>query len=159
MGTLSGIGHPSIYRPSVTATSSATHQGPGPASLLGATVGWIVPPIWSPFWKRGGAVLSHRFSVRNKSTEAAGQPWCRNLSSHRGSRTTLRGTSRRRTGFAKQWRGMLRRAKRRRSSGNFSKSASTKISTASSLVWISTRKGASPKSTSCRRPLAPRMMA
>jgi hypothetical protein len=97
-----GLGTPSIYRPSVTATSSASHQGPGPASLLGATVGWIVPPIWSPFWKRGGAVLSHRFNVRNKSTEAAGQPWCRNLSSHRGSRTTLRGTSRRRTGFAKQ---------------------------------------------------------
>ena len=58
-----------------------------------------------------------------------------------------------------RWRGMLRRAKRRRSSGNVSKSASMKISTVSSLAQISTRTGASPKSTSCRRPFAPRIMA
>src|SRR5215470_5634431 len=47
-----------------------------------------------------------------------------------------------------RWRGMLRRAKRRRSSGSVSKSASTKISTISSLEKISTRMGASAKSTS-----------
>ena len=43
---------------------------------------------------------------------------------------------------------MLRRVKRRRSSGTISKSASTKISTVYSLAHILTRTGASPKSTS-----------
>ena len=56
------------------------------------------------------------------------------------------------------WRGMFRMAKRRRSSGSVSESASIKVSTVSSLEEIWTRTGASPKSTSWRRPFLPRMM-
>ena len=51
------------------------------------------------------------------------------------------------------------RSKRRLSSGSVSKSASMKISTVSSLEWISTRTGASPKSTSWRRPFSRRIIA
>src|SRR5689334_20347266 len=54
---------------------------------------------------------------------------------------------------------MLIIAKRRRSSACVSKSASTKISTVSSLAWTSTRTGDSPKSTSYRRPFFPRIIA
>jgi hypothetical protein len=59
----------------------------------------------------------------------------------------------------KRWRGTLSRAKRRRSSGRVCESASMKISTVSSLEWISTQIASSPKSTSWRRPLFPRMIA
>ena len=55
--------------------------------------------------------------------------------------------------------GTLIIAKGRRSSESVSKSASTNISMAVSLAETSTRTGASPKSTSCRRPLLPRMLA
>src|SRR5262249_39398651 len=48
----------------------------------------------------------------------------------------------------KTWRGMLSIANRRRPSACVSKSASTKISTVSSLAYTPTRTGASPKSTS-----------
>jgi hypothetical protein len=57
------------------------------------------------------------------------------------------------------WRGRFRIAKRRRYSGSVSKSASIKILTVSSLQEIPMRAGASPKSTSWRRPFVPRMMA
>src|SRR5208283_2633019 len=56
-------------------------------------------------------------------------------------------------------RGMLISANCRRSCGSSSESASTTISTVSSLAQISTRTGLSPKSTSCRRPDLPRIMA
>jgi hypothetical protein len=59
----------------------------------------------------------------------------------------------------KRWRGMLSIAKRRRSSACVSKSASMNISTVSSLACTSTRTGASPKSTSWRRPFFPRIIA
>jgi Helix-turn-helix domain len=56
-------------------------------------------------------------------------------------------------------RGMLTSANRWRSCGSSSESALTMISTVSSLAWISTRTGLSSKSTSCRRPDLPRIMA
>jgi putative transposase len=59
----------------------------------------------------------------------------------------------------KRWRGTLRIANRRRSSACVLKSASTNISTVSSLAYTSTRSGASPKLTSWRRPFFPRIIA
>jgi hypothetical protein len=58
MGTLSGIGHPSFFaHPSVMATHRPRSKGPGPASLLRATVRWIVPSIRESLLGKGRGCL------------------------------------------------------------------------------------------------------
>src|SRR5260370_34705689 len=73
--------------------------------------------------------------LHDERQEANQEPACRNYSSRRGCK---RGFVARRATAAvaslNRWRGMLRMAKRRRSSGSMSKSASMKISTVSSLA-------------------------
>jgi hypothetical protein len=93
MDTLSGIGHPLFLPYFRHSNLRATLWGPGPASLLRVTVGWIVPSNPESRLGNGGGLGSEAaVSLGTKAPKSQTSINAEILTSRRRCRTRVRGT-------------------------------------------------------------------